>query len=278
MTTIVYVEGSWHTGNHPLLGATTQATWLGAVVFDGARAFDGVAPDLDLHCARAVRSAKAMYMQPPVTGPEIEELAWEAIRRFPSGSALYIRPMFWIESGMVTFDPTSTRFALVVHDEAMPKADATFTACLSRFRRPSPEQAPTAAKASCLYPIASMAMHEARAKGFGNAVMLDPMGHVAEFTGSNIFLAKDGVVHTPIPNGTFLNGITRQRVIQLMRKAGTEVVERTVSVGDLEEADEIFSTGNFAKVMPMVGWEGRAIQPGPMARLARTLYWDYAFA
>lgn len=277
MAAIVFVDGAWHSGNHPLMGATTQAAWLASMVFDGARAFDGVAPDLDRHCARVVRSAKAMHLAPPVTGPEIEELAWDGINRFPSGAALYIRPMFWAEEGMVAFNPESTRFALVVHDEALPGADASFTACLSRYRRPGPDQAPTAAKASCLYPIASLAIHEARAKGFGNAVMLDPIGHVAEFTGSNLFLVKDGVAHTPVPNGTFLNGITRQRIIQLLRKAGTEVVERTITPGELDEADEMFSTGNYAKVMPVVGWEGRTLQPGPVARLARRLYWDFAF-
>jgi branched-chain amino acid aminotransferase len=275
MKSTCYLDGAWHEGAVPLMGSTTQAAWLSAVVFDGARAFSGVTPDLDRHCERVIRSARALGLEPQLTAGEIEALALEGIARFPAGAELYIRPMFWAEDGMVMFDAASTRFALVVHEEKMPPPTG-FTACLSRYRRPGPEQAPTQAKASCLYPIASLALREARQRGFGNAVMLDPLGHVAEFTGSNIFHVKDGVVHTPVPNATFLAGITRQRVIQLLRDAGTTVVERAVPPADLGEADEIFSTGNYGKVLPIVGYEGRALQPGPVYHQARELYWAFA--
>jgi branched-chain amino acid aminotransferase len=276
MTAICYHDGSWQSGNVPLMGSLTQAAWLSAVIFDGARAFGGVAPDLDLHCQRAIRSARALGLEPQITAGEIHELAWDGIHRFPSGTELYIRPMFWAESGMVVYDPGSTRFALVIHREAMP-APTGFTAHLSRLRRPAQDQAPTQAKASCLYPIASMAMREARAAGFGNAIMCDPCGNVAEFTGSNVMFAKDGEVHTPIPNGTFLNGITRQRVIKLLREAGVAVHERSITPTELDDADEIFSTGNFGKVLPVTGWGSRPLQPGPLFQKARDLYWDYAF-
>jgi len=277
MTAICFRDGSWQSGNVPLMGSLTQAAWLASMVFDGARAFGGVAPDLDKHCARAIRSARVMGLEPSVSAGEIEELAWDGISRFPKGTELYVRPMFWAEEGMVTFNPASTQFALVVHREPMP-APTGFTAHLSRFRRPGPEQAPTQAKASCLYPIASMAQSAAKAAGFGNAVMMDPLGHVAEFTGSNIMIVKDGVVHTPVPNGTFLNGVTRQRVTGLLRGAGYAVHERTIDPHELDDADEIFSTGNYGKVMPVIGWEQRSLQPGPIYQRARDLYWDFAFA
>ncbi len=277
MTALCFHAGSWQSGNVPLMGSMTQAAWLASMVFDGARAFGGVAPDLDKHCARAIRSARVMGLEPTVSAGEIQELAWEGINRFPKGTELYVRPMFWAEEGMVRFNPASTQFALVVHREAMP-APTGFTAHLSRFRRPGPEQAPTQAKASCLYPIASMAQRAANEAGFGNAVMMDPLGHVAEFTGSNIMIVKDGVVHTPVPNGTFLNGITRQRVSELLRGAGIAVHERTLNPTELDDADEIFSTGNYGKVMPVIGWEQRSLQPGPIYQRARDLYWDFAFA
>lgn len=276
MNTVCFVDGRWASGPVPLMGSMTQAAWLASMVFDGARAFGGVAPDLDKHCQRVLRSARTMGLEPQLSAGEIEELCWEGIRRFPSGAELYVRPMFWAEDGMVLHDPASTRFALVVHAEPLPPP-AGFTACLSRFRRPSPESAPTTAKASCLYPIAGMAKREAKGRGFGDAVMLDPLGHVAEFTGANVFLVKDGVVHTPQPNNTFLNGITRQRVIRLLADQGLMVVERSILPGDLETADEIFSTGNFAKVMPVIGYEGRSLQPGPVAARARAAYMDFAF-
>lgn len=275
MQTITYLDGAWSEGNTPLMGATTQAGWLGHTVFDGARAFDGLAPDLDRHCERAIRSAKAMALNPPVTAGEIEQIAREGIRRFPAGAQLYIRPMFWLEDGLMVIKPEATRFALVIQAIPLP-GDVGFSACLSPLRRPTPEQAPTVAKASCLYPQATLALREAMQRGYDNAVMCDTMGNVAEFTGSNLFIVKDGEVVTPIPNGSLLNGITRQRIIALLREAGHTVVERSVQPGELLEADEILSTGNYAKVQPIIRYESRDLQPGPVYRKARELYFEWA--
>ena len=108
--------------------------------------------------------------------------------------------------------------------------------------------------------------------------MLDPLGHVAELSTANIWLVRDGEAHTPVPNGTFLNGITRQRVIALLRRADVTVHERTIRWPELLEADEIFSTGNYAKVMPVTRIENRSLQPGPVMQKARDLYWNYARA
>ena len=101
-------------------------------------------------------------------------------------------------------------------------------------------------------------------------VVLDPNGNVAEFATSNLFTVKDGIAHTPVPNATFLNGITRQRVIKLLREREVEVVERSVTPADLSDADEIFSTGNHGKVIPIIRYEERDLQPGPVGSLART--------
>src|SRR5262249_23009990 len=138
------------------------------------------------------------------------------------------------------------------------------------------ETAPTDAKAVCLYAQAGRANAEARSKGFDEAVMLDMLGNVAEFSASNLWIGKDGAAHTPIPNGTFLNGITRQRVIHLLRKAGIPVYERTLSYQDVLEADEVFSTGNYGKVLPVTRVEQRDLQPGPIFTRARELYWEFA--
>ncbi len=116
----------------------------------------------------------------------------------------------------------------------------------------------------------------AATQGADNAVMCDAIGHVAEFASANLWFAKDGKVVTPAVNHTFLNGITRQRVIALFKDAGVNVEERTVKPADLETADEIFSTGNYAKVTPVTRMNERSLQPGPLFRRARELYWDYA--
>jgi branched-chain amino acid aminotransferase len=137
---------------------------------------------------------------------------------------------------------------------------------------------PVNAKAGCLYPNNARALIEANARGFGNCVVLDLLGNVAELATANIFIGKGGVVFTPAPNGTFLNGITRQRVIKLLRDAGVSVVETTLGYSDVQNADEIFSSGNYSKVMPVNCIDECPLQPGPLYRKARELYWEFAHA
>lgn len=275
MKSLTYLDGEWHEGNPSVLGPATLATWLGAVIFDGARSFEGTAPDLDRHCERAVASAEKMGMKSPVSAEEIEKLALEGIKRFPADAALYIKPIMWAEDGWIYPDPETTRFMLHIFDAPLPEPKG-FSAHISSRRRPAPDQAPTDAKAACLYPNAGRALREANQAGFDNCIMLDPVGNVAEFATANVFMAKDGVVKTPVANGTFLNGITRQRVIKLLREDGVTVEEVTVTPSDLREADEIWSTGNHAKVMPVTRFEEREMQPGPIAGKARELYWKFA--
>jgi len=274
-TALAFVDGEWCEGNPKILGPQHHAVWLSSVVFDGARAFGGVAPDLDLHCARTVSSARMIGLEPPITGAEIAELAWEGIGRFSSGAELYICPMFYAEEGFVVPDSSSTRFVLTVYEAPLPQPTG-FSACLSSFRRPARDMAPTEAKASCLYPNVARVGREAAHKGYDTAVVLDPSGNVAEFAYTNLFCVKDGVVHTPAPNGTFLNGITRQRVVALLRDAGVEVVERAIDFSELIDADEIFSTGNYAKIQPCIRLEDRSFQSGPVYDRARELYFDFA--
>lgn len=270
-----YLDGKWLEGNPPIMGAWSHATWLGAAVFDGARAFEGVTPDLDLHCERAIRSARALGLESPMPAGQIREIIMEGIARFPKGTALYLRPFLWSEDGWMAPDPASTRICISVVEAAMPEPKG-YSASVSKWRRPSPESAPTDAKAVCLYAQAGRASGEARSRGFDEAIMLDPMGNVAEFSASNLWIAKDGAAHTPVPNGTFLNGITRQRTIKLLRGAGIEVYERTLTARDVIEADEVFSTGNYGKILPLTRIEERDLQPGPIYQRARELYWQFA--
>lgn len=272
-----FIDGRWVEGNPPLITAWSHGAWMGTIVFDGARAFEGVTPDLDRHCARMVRSIEALGMQSPYSAGELIELSLEGVGRFPKDNALYIRPMAWSEDGFLAPFPETTQFVLSVVDYPLPQPNG-FSACLSSFRRPGPEFAPTEAKAACHYANSGRAEREAKGKGFDNAVMLDPIGNVAEFATANLFIAKDGVVHTPVPNGTFLNGITRQRIIMLLRRAGMEVHERSLSFREVLEADEVFSTGNYGKILPTTRIGERHYQPGPVAAKARDLYWAFAHA
>ena len=276
--TWTYFDGAWHEGNVPLWGVRTHAIWLGSSVFDGARVFEGVAPDLDLHCARVNASAKTMYLKPTMSADEIAGLTREGMKKFSKDVTLYVRPMYWAERPgpqALPPDPDSTRFALALYDSPMRKPDG-FSITLSPFRRPTWETAPVDAKAGCLYPNNARALFEAKSRGFDNCIVCDVTGNVAELANSNVFMGKDGVVFTPIPNGTFLAGITRKRVIGLLRDAGIAVIEKAMRYADFENADEIFSTGNASKVLPINRIGDRSLQPGPLYRKARELYWAYA--
>jgi branched-chain amino acid aminotransferase len=279
MAGVFWYGGNWTTEEPKLTGPMDHAFWLGSVVFDGGRSIKGVAPDLDRHAARCVASAKAMLMKPTMTAQQIEELCREGIRRMGPEAVLYVRPMFFVRKGLGAARPDadSTDFCLAIYDSPLP-GFAGFSATLAPFRRPAPDQAPTDAKASALYPNGARATGWAVERGFDNAVLCDANGNVAEFASANLMFAKDGVVVTPIPNGTFLNGITRQRVLTLLREAGVPVQERSVRPEELEAADEIFSTGNYAKVQPCTNYNGRALQPGPLARQAYQLYFAWAEA
>jgi branched-chain amino acid aminotransferase len=277
--TWTFVDGDWLPGNPPLMGPRTHAFWMASTVFDGARWFEGTMPDIDLHAARLNRSAQALGLAPTMQPDEIVGLAWEGAKKFSSGTAIYIRPMYWGERdgpGVIGPDPDSTRFALCMYEEAMPPDGKGLSLTLSPFRRPSLETMPTDSKAGCLYPNNARALREAKARGFDNALVRDLLGNIAETASSNIFMAKDGVVMTPAANGTFLNGITRQRAIRLLREEGIQVQETTLRYEDFQAADEVFISGNFSKVMPVIRIDDRDLQPGPVGRKARTLYWDYA--
>jgi len=222
-----------------------------------------------------VRSAETFGLKLAAGARELEELARDGIAKFPKGTALYIRPMAWAESGHVDIDPETTRWSISVYETPMP-APQGFSITLSPFRRPSLEYAPTDAKAACHYPNSARALREARARGFDNAVMLDALGHVSELTTANIMIVKNGEVHTPAPNGTFLVGITRNRVLSLLCRFGVPVHEHALRWQEFLDADEVFSTGNFGKVMPITRVDHCHLQPGPVFDRARELYWAYA--
>lgn len=273
-----YVDGDWHEGNYLFAGARTHALWLGSSVFDGARWFEGVSPDLYAHCDRVGRSATAIGLRPTLSTDEIVQLALDGVKKFTSGIPIYIRPVYFAEAGgfmMVSPDPDSTRFVLTLMEVPISPFEGT-AITRSPFRRPTIETMPVDAKASCLYPNNGRALRDARDRGFQNALMCDMLGNVAETATSNIFMTRGTQVFTPVANGTFLNGITRQRVIKLLRDAGMDVVEKTLQVDDFLAADEIFMTGNMSKVSPVTRIEQAEKPIGPITRRAKDLYWEWA--
>ena len=276
--TWTFYEGDWHEGNIGLYGPRTHAVWLGSSVFDGARAFEGVTPDIERHCTRVNNSAVTMGLKPVVPVDTWVGLVRDGVKKFGAKPELYIRPMYWPEGGgplAVDPDPESTRWCLTLYETPMPAPKGSAIS-LSPFRRPTVECMPVDAKAGCLYPNNARALVEAGQRGFGNCLLCDMLGNVAELATANIFMAKHGVVYTPIPNGTFLAGITRLRVITLLREAGVRVEEKSLLYADFEKADELWSCGNFAKVAPITRIDSRTLEVGPLYRKSRELYWEFA--
>ncbi|MEN0088659.1 MAG: branched-chain amino acid aminotransferase [Pseudomonadota bacterium] len=276
--TTVFYQGEWLQGNAPVIGAMDHGAWLGSNVFDGARWFEGVAPDLDKHCERVNRSAKALGMNPTMEPADIAELAMEGLRNFDGKTPVYVRPMYWAEgSGFmgVPPDPDTTKFNLALFESPMLGMDG-MTLGVSKFRRPTMDCMPLDAKAGGLYTNNARCIMDARSRGFDNAIVLDAMGNVAETGSTNLFMVRDGEVFTPIANGTFLSGITRSRVIDLLRADGVAVHEAVLTIADFEAADEAFATGNHSKVVPVTGVESRTYQTMAVSQRARDLYIDWA--
>ncbi|MCP3971033.1 MAG: branched-chain amino acid aminotransferase [Rhodobacteraceae bacterium] len=276
-----YYQGTWHDGDVAIMRAADHGSWLGTTVFDGARLAQGVTPDLEAHCARVNRSAQALMIQPSVSTEEMVQIVHEGLKLYPAGTAVYIRPMYWaLDGGPMGVLPKigPTGFAVCLEEIPMAPPEATSTLTTTRFRRPVLEDAVVNAKAGCLYPNNARMIAEAQARGYGNALVGDAMGNVAESATANVFMVKDGEVFTPIGNGTFLTGITRARHISNLSLDGTQVHETVLTFDDFRAADEVFMSGNMMKVTPVTEFDGTHYQVGPVTRRVRELYWDWALS
>ena len=274
-------EGRWHDGDVAVMKAADHGIWQGSSVFDGARYFDGVCPDLDLHCARVNRSAEALMITPTCAPEDMAAIIREGLQAYSASQSVYIRPMYWALHGSdlgITPLPGATGFAISLEEVDMPSADFATTVTRTRFRRPVLEDNVCNAKAGCLYPNNARMLVEAKSKGFGNALVADAMGNVAESATANVFIVKDGVAFTPIANGTFLSGITRARHIANLRADGVEVREAVLSFADAHAADEVFLSGNFAKVTPVRAFDDTVYRDNPVTKRAMALYRDFAQA
>ena len=278
---LTYIDGTWHTGNIPIINAADHGAWLGSNVFDGARYFNGVAPDLLAHCQRVNNSAEALMLKPSVETNDMVEIIWEGLKQYEADAAVYIRPMYWaIDGDLTAIVPNQESVGFAICLEQIPLAPESKTVSLTKtkFRRPVLEDAVVNAKAGCLYPNNARMLVEARSKGFSNALVTDAMGNVAETATANIFMVKDGEVFTPIPNGTFLSGITRARHISNLNAADVKVHETVLTYTDFETADEIFMSGNMNKVTAVTAFEDFRFQIGQITKKVRELYWDWAMS
>ena len=279
--TWTYLDGDWHEGNVPIIGPRTHAFWLGSSVFDGARAFEGVTPDLDRHCARVNASARTLGLEPTVDVETMIGLTREGMKRFAPDAALYIRPMYWAEQGGYHVGAGRSGLdALPAH--ALRDADAAADRLLGHAFALSPaERGIDADRRQGRVPLS-----EQRARHHGGAG-----ARLRQCADARHARQRGGDRHVERLHGEGRRGDDARRrtarsspasrggaSIQLLREAGIEVRETALTVEDFLDADEIFSTGNYSKVVPITRIEERELQPGPIQAQARRLYWEWAHA
>ena len=251
----IWMDGKmvdWRAANVHIL---THAMHYASSVFEGERAYSGKIFKSREHSVRLRKSARLIDFEIPYTVDEIEAAKQQALAASGLADA-YIRAVAWRGAGEdmgIAAARNPVHLAIAVWEWGAYYGDAKFKGAkldISKWKRPGPESAPCHAKASGLYMICTMSKHAAEAKGCSDAMMFDYRGYVAEATGANIFFVKAGEVHTPTPD-CFLNGLTRQTVIGMLKNKGIKVVERHIMPDELESFEQCWLTGTAAEVTPV---------------------------
>ncbi|HXR86074.1 MAG TPA: branched-chain amino acid aminotransferase [Stellaceae bacterium] len=258
----------WRDANVHIL---THALHYGSSVFEGERIYGGRIFRLREHSQRLIDSARILGFEIPWTLEQIEAASNETVRASGIQDG-YVRPIAWrgAEQMGVSAQLTKIHLAIAVWDDwkayFTPEARSKgIRMAWSKWARPAPNTAPTAAKCAGLYMICTLSKHEAEAAGFNDALMLDWRGQIAEATGANIFLGIDGVLHTPTPD-CFLDGITRRAVMGLAKARQIKVIERAIMPDELAKAQEVFVTGTAAEVTPVTQIGDHHFTVGPMSK------------
>jgi branched-chain amino acid aminotransferase len=254
----------------------THALHYGSSVFEGERVYNGKVFKLTEHSERLVASGDILGMKVPYSAAQLDEATRATIAANDIVDG-YVRPVAWRGSEMMGVAAQSSKIHVAIAVWQWPSYWAPEARMrgirlnVSEWRRPHPQTAPTSAKAAGLYMICTMSKHKAEAEGYEDSLMLDWRGQVAEATGANIFFVKDGEIHTPLAD-CFLNGITRQTVIELAKQQGFKVIERAIMPEELAGFSECFLTGTAAEVTPVREIGPHTFTPGDITRVLVTNY------
>ncbi|TCL74782.1 branched-chain amino acid aminotransferase [Rhizobium sp. BK251] len=272
----IWFNGEFVAWKEAKIHVLTHGLHYASAVFEGERAYGGRVFKLTEHNERLHRSAEILGFKIPYSVAELDAATIELLQRQGFSDA-YVRPIAWRGSEMMGVSAQNNRINVAI---ALWQWGSYFNPAeklkgirldIAEYRRPDPKTAPVASKAAGLYMICTISKHAAEAKGYADAMMLDYRGQVAEATGANIFFIKDGVIHTPTPD-CFLNGITRQTVIELACRRGLQVVERAIMPEELDSFSECFLTGSAAEVTPVSEIGPYRFTPG---KISETLMNDY---
>lgn len=276
----IWIDGQFVPWRDATIHVINHGLHYGSCVFEGERAYDGHIFKSRQHTERLVKSAGIIGMGMPYSVDQLEEAKHEVLRLSGFQNA-YIRPVAWRGSEQmgISAQATKTHIAIACWDWPsyfpVELRENGITLQLAKWKRPAPDTAPTQAKAAGLYMICTASKHAAEDNGYHDALMLDYRGYVAECTGANIFMVKDGALHTPDPD-CFLNGITRQTIIELAARHNIPLHVRHIMLDELLAADEIFVTGTAAEVCAIGkindGTKDHLFSVGPVTRKLREAY------
>lgn len=248
----------------------THGLHYGSCVFEGERSYGGKIFKSREHSERLHRSAQLLGFEIPYSVDQIEAAKQEVVKANNIVDG-YLRPVAWRGSEMMAISAQHNKIHVAIAAWSWPSMfkpeikEKGIRLQWAKYKRPSPETAPTASKAAGLYMICTVSKHAAEAAGFHDALMLDYRGYLAEATGANLFLVIDGEIHTPTPD-CFLNGITRLTVIELAKKRGITVHERHIKPEELSRVQEVFLTGSAAEITPVGEIEGQLFTVGPVTK------------
>lgn len=273
---LIWMDGQIIPWREAKVHVLTHGLHYASSVFEGERAYDGNVFLLQEHSERLRRSARLIDMNMPLSAEEINQAKLEILEANNLTNA-YIRPVAWRGSEQmgISAQATETHVAIACWEwpsyfgeEAREKGISLQT---SKWRAPMPNTATTESKAAGLYATHTMSKHAAEANGYTDALMLDYRGLVAEATGANIFVIKDGQIKTPTPD-CFLNGLTRQTVIKLAEELNIPLDVCQITPEELHEADEVFLTGTAAEVTAVGKIDQTEFKVGPITRQLRDAY------
>jgi len=262
----IWLDGEFTPWREAKVHVLSHALHYASCVFEGARLYDGEIFKLTEHSKRLVRSAEILDFEIPYSVAEIDQACKETAQRMGLTDG-YVRNFAWRgpEQMGVSAQKTKTHVAVAIWEWPSyfdPETKKRGIRLMwAPYKRPSPETAPSEAKAAGLYMICTLSKHAAERKGYADAMMLDYRGLVAEATGANVFFVRDGVLHTPTTH-CILNGLTRQTVMALARAKGFEIQERDIHPSELDTFTECFVTGSAAEVTPVAEIGEHRFTPG----------------
>ena len=267
---VIWFDGVLVPWRDARLHALSHGLHYASCVFEGERVYSGNIFKLREHTDRLLNSAKTLGFTIPYSAEDIDRACNEVVAAQGLKDA-YVRPVAWRGSEMMAVSAQATKIHVAIaawewpsyfNPEARLKG---IRLTQSKWRRPAPDTAPTAAKAAGLYMICTLSKHAAEEAGYHDALMLDYRGLVAEATGANIFLVQDGKIHTPVPD-CFLDGITRRTVIALAKARKIDVIERQIKLEELAHTQEVFLTGTAAEVTPVGEIDAYRFTPGAITK------------